>query len=117
LNRQLLARPGKTSQTLPFYEAILRALQQVGDEKSLSVVERLIHGEGMAARYPELRAQAEETLPFLRQRIEQARASHTLLRASAAGQAAPDTLLRAATATPSADDPRQLLRADLREPF
>jgi hypothetical protein len=98
-----------------FYSAALKALQQVGDEKSLPIVEMLSRGDGMAAYYPGLKVQAAETLPFLRQRVEQTRANQTLLRASAAEEAGADTLLRAAMPTASADDPAQLLRADIKD--
>jgi hypothetical protein len=102
---------------LDLHRGILKALEQVGDEKALPHVEKLAKGEGLAAKVQELQVAAEECLPFLEKRIEQIRASQTLLRASSASDAVlsgPDILLRPAMQageTPS----QELLRASAQE--
>jgi hypothetical protein len=72
--------------------AILKAFEQVGDSHSLPVISRL----AKHASNPQVRAAAEECLPFVRARVDQARVSQTLLRAADASGTAPDTLLRPA---------------------
>ena len=112
--------------------AILRAYEQVGDETALPYVEALARkvpessNTAQNAGFKEASLQvlrepraalsltgnvaeaAQACLPALRLRVEQQRASQTLLRGSSAREVAPDTLLRAAHA--SADThPAQLL--------
>ena len=113
--------------------AILRAYEQVGDETALPVVEALARktsdnayseqtagpreaslnallGPKASTSYTTNIAEAAQAcLPALRLRVEQQRASQTLLRGSSAMEVAPDTLLRAAQATADAQ-PEQLLR-------
>ena len=89
--------------------AILRALEQIGDEKAVPVVEKVAR----TARNPQVRTAAQECLPFLQQRAEQARIEQTLLRASTS-TASPDTLLRPTVAT-TPTEPQQLLRASYTE--
>jgi hypothetical protein len=85
--------------------AVLRALEQIGDETSLPAVERL----AKSARDPQVRAAAQDCLPFLQHRIEKARIEQTLLRASGTGYS-PEVLLRPANNEAEAA-PEQLLRA------
>jgi HEAT repeat protein len=61
--------------------AILKALEQVGDERALPAVERLASRKGRGRDGHVYRA-AEECLPALRQRAERSRQAHTLLRAA-----------------------------------
>lgn len=72
--------------------AILRALEQVGDEKALPAVERLVEIEP----YHKVGRAAEACLPALRQRVEQARLAQTLLRPASAPNAPSEVLLRPA---------------------
>jgi hypothetical protein len=113
LYKALHKHPNKKNPNITLHQAILKALQQVGDEKALPHVEKLAKGEGIADRFPELKVAAEACLPFLTARVEQIRASQTLLRASSAAEApsaGSDVLLRPALdagATPA----QELLRA------
>lgn len=89
--------------------AILKALEQIGDEKALAEVEWLAENDEDAPA--EVRQAAQDCLPFLRIRAEEVRQAQTLLRASApVTEIAPDTLLRPAQGSVEAD-PNQLLRA------
>jgi hypothetical protein len=85
--------------------AALRALEQVGDETALPVVEKLAKSAGDT----QVRFAAQECLPFLQQRADQVRVEQTLLRASGPGSSA-DVLLRPASNGAEAA-PQQLLRA------
>lgn len=98
--------------------SILKAYQQVGDETALEAVEKLADGmtvgpKGVHFEYKkesksgfyqggqvgydrEIRAAAQECLPFLRQRVKNLTASSQLLRASSEESAASGELLRAA---------------------
>lgn len=109
LNRAL---KGKNTQLVL---AILKAYEQVGDEKALPFVEKLAEGEGRSGKDARVQAEAIECLPHLKARIEQQRASQTLLRASDAIATPPEVLLRPAEATVSDTPPEQLLRASTQE--
>ena len=104
---------GARTYTVDLQLAILKALEQVGDEKAIPPVEKLATGEGLTARCDALRIAAVECLPALRQRAVRARASETLLRASSSASAQGDSgkvLLRAA-GEPGTANPNELLRA------
>lgn len=89
--------------------AALAALEQVGDERALPVVENLAAGRIPTAEAKRVQAAAQECLPYLQTRSEQQRASQTLLRASALSATPSDTLLRPAQgALPT--EPSELLR-------
>lgn len=88
---------------------LLAALEQIGDERALPVVEHL-HADPA----PQVREAARECLPFVQERVRRARESATLLRASAATGAItpPNQLLRPASAAmTTGTPPDQLLRA------
>jgi hypothetical protein len=120
--RMLLALLESQSWNIQFQLAILKALEQIGDETAVPIVEKLAsgrqHTRGMTmmerwlAGRPEPDAvmlAAQECLPFLHLRAQRRQAAQTLLRASANSEAlAPEMLLRPATAVESA--PEQLLR-------
>jgi hypothetical protein len=91
--------------------AVLQALQQVGNESSLPVVEDLAVGKGKAAGYPEVRRAAADCLPFLRVRVDHLRQTQTLLRASDGNLTPPDVLLRPAAASDVTVHADELLRA------
>jgi HEAT repeat protein len=94
--------------------AILKAFEQIGDERALPEVEWLAmeNADLDSDVPPEVRRAAQECLPFLQLRAEQAEQARTLLRASTpTDAAAPDTLLRPAQARADDTLPEQLLRA------
>lgn len=99
--------------------AILKALEQVGGAKELSVVERLSRGQMMlpsTSKPPmELQRAAVECLPYLQERASGQRASEQLLRAAEIPTETGAVLLRAAKATDFAltnsVEEQQLLRA------
>jgi HEAT repeat protein len=86
--------------------ALLKALEQIGDEQAIPVVEYLADNGS-----PSVRDQARECLPYLTERVRLAHEQATLLRGSAspAIAAAPEQLLRPASATETSH-PEQLLR-------
>lgn len=91
--------------------AILKALEQIGDEKALQQVERMAQLP-YSRNYPKRVVEAaQECLPFLQQRAEQSRQANTLLRASESSTS-PETLLRAAQEETSVP-PEELLRPRL----
>jgi len=99
---------------LDFRLAILKALEQVGAEQELETVERLarsIPSPQNPIKIPqELRAAAQECLPYLQARANDQRASSQLLRASGFPALSGDDLLRPATSSLEAH-PEQLLHA------
>jgi hypothetical protein len=88
--------------------AILDAFAAVGESDVLTLVERLAEMTGRTRRQRAVRAAALATLPTLKEHVEQARASGTLLRPSD-GCSSPDTLLRPVSQT-APSDPQSLLR-------
>jgi hypothetical protein len=89
--------------------AILKALEQVGDEKALPYVEKLAEGRTRRSRDRQIQADAASCLPYLKQRAEESRSRQTLLRAASALDTPADILLRPVMA--SADTPsEELLR-------
>jgi len=92
---------------------ILKALEQVGDERDLTVVQRIAEGAGRAGRFGPVRNAAAACLPYLQQRVDEQRARQTLLRAAGASPTPADLLLRPARGV-SGDD-LQLLRACLQD--
>lgn len=83
--------------------AILKALEQIGDDQALARVQEL-SARGSAA----VRSAAADCLPFLQARAEEARQARTLLRASQP-EPSGDELLRPAQAEPETPT-EQLLR-------
>ncbi len=114
LRAQLSSQPGrKTREKMaPFIVSILKALEQVGDESFLGVVQEISSGRGFGVA-PEVREAAEDCLPALMQRIENERLSHGLLRASCANLVGdPNALLRPAESS-DLTQPEELLRASM----
>ncbi len=91
-------------------EAILRALQQVGDEAAIPVVERLEKAHAYTSNQKRIKQLAHDTLPLLTTSARNQGASAMLLRASSQNDAPSDLLLRGAMAN-NEDAPQQLLRA------
>lgn len=87
--------------------AVLKALEQVGDQRAIPVVENLV-----LSSQPDVREQASQCLPFLLARVRRSEQSATLLRGAAnpGREASGHELLRAA-ATASENTPAdQLMR-------
>ncbi len=97
--------------------AILKALEQIGDEKAIPVVERLTQ-EGKATRNMQrITEAAKDCLPYLKLRVEQQQQAQTLLRASdSATVTTLDVLLRPAMAAANETPSDELLRAVPTEP-
>ncbi len=90
--------------------AILKALEQIGDETAVPIVAQIAETRQWRDVHT-VRAAARECLPFLRLRAQQQQAAQTLLRASANSETViPEMLLRPATATSAECAPEQLLR-------
>lgn len=93
--------------------AILKAMEQLGDEKALPNVTRLAAGStGYTKISGSVQIAARQCLPFLQERVAMRHASAQLLRAStgAEGATCPEELLRPA-ADSGGTPPDQLLRA------
>jgi hypothetical protein len=106
--RESMARALKSKDSL-FVIAVLRALEQVGDEKALPEVQKLLEKKTTDPLQLQVKEAAQECLPFLKIRAEQAELARTLLRASS-DTGSPDTLLRPAHFTGS-ESANELLRA------
>jgi hypothetical protein len=113
IGHAILTNPGNPD----FIVAALKALEQVGDERALPVVEGLAAGRIAAADPARVRVAAQECLPYLRTRSEEVRANQTLLRASALSDAPSDGLLRPADAAPTGGDAALLRPADAEAEF
>jgi hypothetical protein len=105
-----------TDREVEFRVAILKAYEQVGDEKALAVVTRLANvdlGPGVysARGLQRVKAAAAECLPYLKFRVAKLTAQNSLLRGAAQEEASAGTLLRAASSV-SPSDPAVLVRAD-----
>jgi hypothetical protein len=111
--RQALLVPLKSPYgNVEFTLAVLKALEQVGDEKAIPVVEQLASDGAPTANMKRVRQAARDCLPFLRQSAERQRLSETLLRASdTSTTATPDVLLRPAMPNADQTPSEQLLRA------
>lgn len=109
-------RMGELRTNTGYQLAALKALQQVGDEKSIPIVERFYASDGSGPAAQAVRDEARVTLGFLRERAERERIAHTLLRpsmdpaspaemllrpAAGAGDTDPDVLLRPVDADPA----------------
>lgn len=107
LARHLMLR----QEDLPLRVAILKALEQVGDASSVSVVQALAAGSGASRGNPTLQQAAEECLPALRLRATHQLETETLLRAADGRQDASAVLLRAVDTTLATVVPSELLRS------
>ena len=87
--------------------SILKALEQVGDERDLPVVRKLAASAGTNSRENEAVQTAIECLPFVEQRAESNRAASTLLRASAS---TPNSELLRPASESAESKPHTLLR-------
>lgn len=88
---------------------LLKALEKIGDGRSIGVVKRLANGSGRARIDPQVLRAAQHCLPLLEARSIHDTASHTLLRASAQEPENGAGLLRSVSEH-SDDAPRELLR-------
>jgi HEAT repeat protein len=91
--------------------AILKAYEQMGDERALPAVNALATMRSNTKNRQRVRVAAEECLPFLQQRRQRQVSSQTLLRPTQLNTPEPprEVLLRAAH-DPSASNPAELLR-------
>ena len=89
--------------------ALLKGLEQIGDERALTNVAALTDDSSVS---PSVKQAARDCLPYLQIWAEQAKQAQTLLRASSGNETAPETLLRPAAGV-STNDERQLLRPKL----
>jgi HEAT repeat protein len=86
--------------------ALLKAFEQIGDERAVPHVERLT----LYGRTEKIRSAAEECLPYLRVKAEEARQAKTLLRPAGISETvASETLLRPAQGVAPIEE-AQLLR-------
>ena len=93
-----------------FVVSALKGLEQVGDETFVETVENLAQGQGYGYD-ADVRIAAERCLPYLKQRAENERLKHDLLRASSADCSHDsESLLRAAQSN-GHTEPAELLRA------
>lgn len=94
-----------------FMLALLKGLEQIGDERALPNVEALTRDPYI---FPAVRQAAWDCLPYLQIRAEQAEQAQTLLRASSGSEISPGTLLRPAQGvSTSSNDAQELLRPKL----
>jgi len=94
---------------VPLIISALKGLEQVGDESFLETVESLAQGSGWGSD-PDVQFAAANCLPSLKQRAENERLRHDLLRAaSASGAVDSSGLLRAADSN-GHTEPAELLR-------
>lgn len=86
---------------------VLRAFEQIGDERALPVVEQL-----MLSDFSEVQEAARACLPYLQVKARQAIERATLLRGTFApiSPSSPQELLRPTTSQPNSAVPEQLLR-------
>lgn len=98
------------SKNSEFVVAVLKALEQIGDDTHLETVERLATQEAKNPFDEKVRDCAIVCLPYLRQRAENAVMAKILLRASAP-DASPEMLLRPAAFIPD-ENPNELLRPE-----
>jgi hypothetical protein len=94
LHRTLAAVPEpnprmRRRQYVSFCEAIIRAMEQIGDERALKAMERIANMSGRSPARLRLKRAAADCLPALRERIRE--------------EAAPDLLLRAAVSESDAE--------------
>ncbi|MCW3099201.1 MAG: hypothetical protein JWL77_4819 [Chthonomonadaceae bacterium] len=89
--------------------AVLKALEQIGDNEDLVCVTRLAIGQSESWQERQVREAARACLPPLREHVDQEKQRGLLLRPAFA--VAPEELLHPAIHTPD-PDPAHLLRAD-----
>lgn len=104
-----MLRPSETRRHWQLQLAILAALEQIGDEAAVPLVQQLADMKNASPVHKRIKDRANECLPSLDARARQTRDSQTLLRGSAMTATAPDMLLRPASPT-NESDPQQLLR-------
>jgi hypothetical protein len=90
------------------YEAVLKALEQVGDDKALPLVRKIAELDARAPDQEQMKSLAQDCLPALEDRLDRERPGNTLLRP--AGMEGVENLLRAVQPGASIDT-SQLLRS------
>ncbi len=84
-------------------QAILKALEQIGDERDLPSVQKMAEREASTQREKTLREAARQCLPYVEQRAEKNRVANTLLRAATASGPNMESLLRPVASSPRTD--------------
>jgi hypothetical protein len=82
-----------------FLVSALKALEQIGTEEALPLVDRLANGPIGRPRDPDVERAAQACLPFLKERAVRDREHRTLLRATESGEDSTEGLLRPAANT------------------
>jgi hypothetical protein len=90
-------------------EVVLAALEQIGDEKALPHVERLVERPAYSSEAVRVQRAAKHCLPALLVRTDKGRQSQSLLRAASQSDSPSGDLLRP-VGQPGASAPEQLLR-------
>ena len=98
-----------------FVLAALKALEQIGDEKAIEHVHRLVDGLGKAGKVPRVQKAAADCLAFLRVKAQRDQENRTLLRPATGADSEGTHLLRPAGSVPDVP-PELLLRASSRDP-
>lgn len=106
--RQVL-RHGLYAKETPLVIAALQAIRQVGDEKMLPLVEKLVDMHVSKTGQDRVRDAAIETLPYLRELVGRQHEAQTLLRAATDPGNPAETLVRPAQGAPTMD-PSLLVR-------
>ncbi len=101
-----------TQEGLDLKLAMLKALEQVGNESFISIVERLANRKSLTKRQRMIQAAAQECLPYLKLNAGSVTAQRTLLRASTMNDSSTASLLRPAGYAPDAPVD-QLLRPSI----
>lgn len=105
-----------TRRNRPLALATLNALEQVGDAEAIPAVEKLTQEKVRVGLFiftnidEQVRAAAQECLPYLYINADQARQTQTLLRPAMNTAETSESLLRPAMENPQPTDPEQLLR-------
>ena len=101
-----------TNKEYAFLLAILKGLEQVGDERDLPTVRKLAETDAVNHRLKEVYEAARQCLPYVEQRAEQNRIASTLLRAASSDLEDTGSLLRPASSSAGIDSNGLLRPAD-----
>jgi hypothetical protein len=96
--------------------AILKAYEQIGDERALPAVSALANINPRSRERKRVKEAAEACLPFLQQRRERQHSSQTLLRPTTATSEPQRNVLLRPVQERNETSPNELLRANLGEP-
>jgi hypothetical protein len=97
-----------------FLVALLKALEQVGDQAAIPSVENLLKSQPVTSQQKKVHEAARDCLPYLQEQARQDQYSQTLLRAASGPTIPTETLLRPVS-SPQCVETAYLLRADTTE--